>query len=40
MGLKDLKLFPKEQNSVTKSQGRTNTRQDECAPGGYPAPAG
>ena len=28
MGLKDLKLFPMEQISVTKIQGRTNTRQD------------
>ena len=27
MGLKDLKLFPMEQISVTKMQGRTNTRQ-------------
>ena len=27
MGLKDLKLFPMEQISVTKIQGRTNTRQ-------------
>ena len=26
--LKDLKLFPKEQISVTKIQGRTNTRQN------------
>ena len=26
MGLKDLKLFPMEQNSVPKIQGRTNTR--------------
>ena len=29
MGLKDLKLFPMEQISVTKIQGRTNTRQKE-----------
>ena len=28
MGLKDLKLFPMEQISVTKIQGRTNTRQN------------
>ena len=33
MGLKDLKLFPMEQTSVTKGQGRTNTRQDPLAPG-------
>ena len=26
MGLKDLNLFPMEQNSVPKIQGRTNTR--------------
>ena len=26
MGLKDLKLFPMEHISVTKIQGRTNTR--------------
>ena len=28
MGLKDLKLFPMEQISVTKIQGRTNTRHN------------
>ena len=28
MGLKDLKLFPMEQTSVTKIQGRTNTCQN------------
>ena len=31
MGLKDLKLFPMEQISVNKVQGRTNTRQAEMA---------
>ena len=30
MGVKDLKLFPMEQISVTKIQGRTNTRQNEA----------
>ena len=30
MGLKDLKLFPMEQISVPKLQGRTNTRQNCC----------
>ena len=28
MGLKDLNLFPMEHISVTKIQGRTNTRQN------------
>ena len=28
MGLKDLKLFPMEQISVSKIQGRTNTRRN------------
>ena len=32
MGLKDLKLFPMEQISVTKIQGRTNTRQPHPVP--------
>ena len=38
MGLKDHKLFPMEQISVTKIQGRTITREDDIGVGFGSAP--